>query len=421
MRIDENKLLSRFLSYVRENTMADEESPAAPSSECQMVFAKKLAKELEELGLSDVTLSPYGVVMATLPATQGYEHLPTIGFIAHMDTIPEFSGENVNPRVIQNYDGGDIVLNEEKGIVTRVDEFPVLPALTGQTLIVTDGTTVLGADDKAGMAAIITAAEYLLAHPEVPHGRIRLGFTPDEEIGRGTENFDIKAFDAAWAYTIDGGGLGELSYETFNAAAATVEIQGKSVHPGSAKNIMINAAMLAVEFQSMLPADEVPEKTEGYEGFIHLTQLNASVENATLSYILRDFETAGLERRKNLLRQAAEKINGRCGKQLVTVQIKDQYPNLKNGIPDMSIVERAANAIKKVTGSNAIFRPVRGGTDGSMLSAKGLPTPNFFTGGYFAHGRHELCVLEHMCLSAETVLEIAVSLAKEGERKWRNS
>jgi tripeptide aminopeptidase len=421
MRIDENKLLSRFLSYVHENTMADETSASSPSSACQLVFAEKLASELRELGLSEVMLSPQGVVTATLPATKGFEHLPTIGFIAHMDTIPEFSGENVQPRIIKNYDGGDIILHAEKGIVTRVEEFPALSALVGQTLIVTDGTTVLGADDKAGMAAILSAAEYLLAHPEIPHGRLRLGFTPDEEIGRGTENFNVEDFDAAWAYTVDGGGLGELSYETFNAASAVVEIQGKSVHPGSAKDIMINAALLAMEFQSLLPADEVPEKTEGYEGFNHLTQLTASVEKAALSYILRDFEQTGLEHRKDLMRKAAETINQRYGKELVRVCLKDSYPNLKNGIQDMMIVDRAAQAIRRVTGKEARVLPVRGGTDGSMLSAKGLPTPNFFTGGYFAHGPHELCVLEHMRQAAETVLEIAVSFAKEGDRKWRNS
>lgn len=398
-------LLNRFLRYARTETRPDENNPSSPSSVSQMLFAEQLADELEKIGLSEVYLDGNGYVTATLPSNAGSTG-PVIGFIAHMDTSPEASSGNMNPLVHSNYDGKDIILNAEHKIVLSPSDFPELAGYSGQTIITTDGTTLLGADDKAGIAEIITACEYLIANPDLKHGKIRIGFTPDEEIGRGADNFDVKRFGADYAYTLDGGGIGELEYENFNAAAATVQIRGRSVHPGTAKDVMINSIMVASQLDSLLPPVERPEHTAGYEGFFHLYDIRGSVEESVMKYIIRDHDPVKFTERKRILNEAAEEIRKRFGSATVTVVMKDQYFNMKEIIEaNFHIIEAAIEAYKKA-GIEPVIQPVRGGTDGARLSFMGLPCPNLFTGGHNYHGRYEYIPLESMEKAVEVIVNI---------------
>lgn len=394
----------RFLRYVSFDTRSDEDSLTTPSTPGQLHLAEYLAQELADIGMDDVSLDANGYVMATLPATTPREGIPTVGFIAHMDTSPDMTGKDVKPRIV-TYDGGTIVLNEAERIVLSPDTFPELANYVGQELIVTDGTTLLGADDKAGIAAIVSAMEYLLAHPEIAHGKVRVGFTPDEEIGRGADLFDVDKFGCDWAYTIDGGEIGELEYENFNAAQALITIKGRNVHPGYAQNKMINAALLATELSASLPPEQRPEKTSGYEGFFHLTRLEATVEEATLHYIIRDHDRALFEQKKDLLRTLANGMETRypgC----VTVEVRDQYYNMREIIaPGMEVIEYACEAMR-AAGVTPRIRPVRGGTDGARLSFMGLPCPNLFAGGLNFHGRYEYLPVRSLEKSKETIIQL---------------
>lgn len=405
------KLLSRFLDYVRFDTRPDEASHTSPSSVSQMLFAEKLAAELEKTGLTDVTLDGNGYVMATLPANIRSSR-PVMGFLAHMDTSPEAPSENVNPMVHHDYNGKDILLNPEKKIKLSPKEFDELKRYKGQTIITTDGLTLLGADDKAGIAEIVTAMEYLVNHPGLKHGKIRIAFTPDEEIGRGTDNFNVKTFGAEYAYTLDGGGLGELEYENFNAAAATVIIKGRSVHPGTAKGTMINSIMIAKEFDALLPVKERPEFTEGYEGFFHLYDIRGSVEETSVRYILRDHDPALFAARKKVLNDAASSIRRKYRGAEIKVAMKDQYFNMKEIIEsNYFLIEDAVKAYRKA-GVEPVIKPVRGGTDGARLSYMGLPCPNLFTGGHNYHGRYEYIPLESMEKAVEVIINLAVAPKK---------
>ncbi len=397
------KLLNRFLGYVKTNTQADSQSNTYPSTAVQIDFAKKLVEECTRLGLKDVTLDEKGYVFATLPSNIT-ESVPIIGFIAHMDTVPDYPGNNVKPQVIENYGGGDIGLNSE--VILSPVQFPVLKDLIGNTLITTDGTTILGGDDKAGIAEILTAMEYLLAHPEIPHGTIRIGFTPDEEIGRGVDYFDIKKFNADFAYTIDGCTLGELQCENFNAASATIKIQGLSVHPGAAKGKMKNALTIACEFQNHLPQQEVPECTEGHEGFYHLHAFEGHLEAVTMHYILRDHDKNRFNARKEKIESITKLLNEKYGADTVKFEITDSYYNMKEIIDKRpEVLELAKKAFTKV-GITPVYEPIRGGTDGARLSFMGLPCPNVFTGAYNCHGKYEFAVLEHMELAVKAILAI---------------
>ena len=399
------KVQERFLEYVKINTKSDEESESIPSTKCQLDLAKVLEKELKEIGLSDVKLDEFGYVYATLKANTD-KKIPTIGFISHMDTAPDMSGENVKPQFVKDYNGDVIVLNEKLNINLDPKEFPELKNYVGKTLITTDGTTLLGADDKAGISEIITAVEYLINHPEIKHGDIKIGFTPDEEAGRGADKFDVEGFGADFAYTVDGGALGELEYENFNAAGAKVVIKGKNVHPGSAKNKMINSSLVAYEFLSMLPLDEVPEKTEGYEGFSFLISINGTVENTEMSFIIRDFFEDTFNRRIEEFKNAEKKLNEVYGEGTVKVEIKEQYRNMKEKIePVMHIVETAKKAMEMANITPDVV-PIRGGTDGARLSFMGLPTPNMFAGGENFHGRYEYIAVESMEKAVETIVNI---------------
>ena len=402
----------RFLKYVRINTQSDRASDSCPSTEAQFDLARLLESELRELGLEDVDLDENCYLMATLPANTD-EKLPVIGWIAHMDTSPDMSGENVNPRIIPDYDGGEIVLNAALDIKLNPVEFPELARYVGEELITTDGTTLLGADDKAGIAAILSAMEYLVTHPEIKHGKIRVGFTPDEEIGRGADQFDVEKFGADYAYTIDGGELGELEYETFNAAEAMVTIRGRNVHPGVAKNKMVNSTLIAMEFNAILPVNERPEYTEGREGFLHLLSISGGVEKTDLYYIIRDHDRAIFEKRKGYMHDAADLLNRRYGPGHVEVEIKDQYYNMREKIePEFHIVENARQAMLSL-GIEPKILPVRGGTDGSRLSFMGLPTPNIFTGGLYGHGRYEILATRSLERSVEVILRIIDMVAKQ--------
>lgn len=406
------KLLNRFLAYVRHDTRPDESSTLSPSSISQMLFAEKLASELEDIGLSEVTLDGNGYVMATLPANTRSDR-PVIGFISHMDTSPEAPSENINPQVHQNYTGGDITLNKEKGILLSPRDFSELKRYKGQTIITSDGTTLLGADDKAGISEIVTAMEYLIANPELKHGRIRIAFTPDEEIGRGADNFNVKAFGADYAYTLDGGGLGELEYENFNAAAVTVTISGRSVHPGSAKGTMINSLMLARRFDALLPLKERPEHTSGYQGFFHLYDMRGTVEETTMKYIVRDHDPLKFSERKRVMEEAAASLRKRYKDSGISVVMKDQYFNMKEIIEaNFFIFENAIKAYRKA-GIEPLIKPVRGGTDGARLSFMGLPCPNLFTGGHNYHSRYEYIPLQSM----EKAVEVIVNLAVDAKSK----
>ena len=400
-------LLNRFLAYARHDTRPDESSTVSPSSISQMLFAEKLVSELDEIGLSDISLDGNGYVMATLPANTGSVR-PVIGFIAHMDTSPEAPSENINPQVHYNYRGGDITLNEEKGVVLSPRDFPELRRYKGQTVITSDGTTLLGADDKAGLSEIVTAMEHLIAHPELKHGKIRIAFTPDEEIGRGADHFNVKAFGADYAYTLDGGGLGELEYENFNAAAATVTIRGRSVHPGSAKGTMINSLMLARKFDALLPSKERPEFTTGYQGFFHLYDMRGSVEETTMKYIIRDHDPLKFGERKKVMEEAASALGKRYRDARISVTLKDQYFNMKEIIEaSFFIFENAIKAYRKA-GIEPVIKPVRGGTDGARLSFMGLPCPNLFTGGHNYHSRYEYIPLQSMEKAVEVIINLAV-------------
>lgn len=403
-------LIERFLSYVKVETTSDETTEVTPSTPGQMTFAKQLRDELEQIGLADVVLDDNGYVYATLPANTDKE-VPTIGFIAHMDTAPDASGKNVNPRIVKNYDGKDIVLNEKENIVLTTSYFPEILNHVGEDLIVTDGTTLLGADDKAGIAEIISAVEYLMAHPEIKHGKIRVGFNPDEEIGLGAHKFDVALFGCDWGYTMDGGEVGELEYENFNAASAKLTFHGVNVHPGTAKNKMINAGILATEFAATLPSDERPENTEGYEGFYHLTAMDGCVEVAHLNYIIRDHNRETFELRKATVQHLAEQFNA-ANPGCCEVVIKDQYYNMLEKIePVMQVIDIAKQAMLEA-GVTPKVQPIRGGTDGAQLSFKGLPCPNIFAGGMNMHGRYEYVPIQSMEKAMMTVVNICKIVAE---------
>ena len=403
-----SKVIEKFLNYVKIDTQSDENSTACPTTAKQHNLAKLLVKELEAMGADEITYDKeHCYVYATVPATKGCENRPVLGFIAHMDTAPAVTGENVKPRIIENYDGKDIVLNEEKNIVMKVSDFPELVEYTGKRLIVTDGTTLLGADDKAGIAEITTMAEQVLSHKEIPHGKIRIGFTPDEEVGAGADHFDVKLFGADYAYTVDGGKLGELEYENFNAAGAKVTFHGRSVHPGDAKNKMVNALLLAMEFQNMLPVFENPMYTEKYEGFYHLDLLSGSVEKAQAEYIIRDHDKDKFEQKKETFLKIGDYLNEKYGKDTVLIEMKDSYYNMREIIEQhMQLIENAKAAMEE-TGVNPIVVPIRGGTDGARLSYMGLPCPNLCTGGHNFHGRFEYICADSM----EKIVEILLKLA----------
>lgn len=404
-------LLDRFLGYARIETRPDDNNTSSPSSVSQMLFAERLADELERIGMQEVTLDGNGYVMATLPANNGAV-TPVIGFIAHMDTSPEAPSAGINPLVHTNYDGKDIVLNAERGIILSPSDFPELSAYTGQTIITTDGTTLLGADDKAGIAEIVTACEHLISNPNLRHGRIRIAFTPDEEIGRGADNFDVKRFGADYAYTLDGGGIGELEYENFNAAAASIGVKGRSVHPGTAKGAMINSIMVAGFLDSLLPQRERPEFTEGYEGFFHLYDIRGSVEETMMKYIIRDHDPVKFGERKKQLNEAVAETGRRFPGATVRAVMKDQYFNMKEIIEaNYHIIDSAVSAYR-MAGIEPVIKPVRGGTDGARLSFMGLPCPNLFTGGHNYHGRFEYIPLQSMEKAVEVIVNLCISANK---------
>ena len=397
-------LTERFLKYVSFCTTSDEQTNMTPSTPGQMEFAKYLAAELKAIGMQEVTLDKNGYVMATLPANT--EGKPTIGFIAHMDTAPDASGKHVKARIVENYDGQDILLNAEKNIVFEVAKYPEILDYKGQDIIVTDGTTLLGADDKAGLAEIVSACEYLIQHPEIEHGKIRVGFTPDEEIGQGADRFDVKKFGCDFAYTMDGGAVGELEYENFNAAGCKVKVHGVNVHPGYGYHKMINSMRIANHFASMLPRWETPEHTQGYEGFYHLIAMNGSVEETTLQYIIRDHDRARFESRKREIEHLARKINQEYGEGTVEVELRDQYYNMREKVePVMHIVTLVEEAMKEV-GVTPKVQPIRGGTDGARLSFEGLPCPNIFAGGVNFHSRFEYLPIPSMEKAMEVILQI---------------
>ena len=410
--IAKQHIIDRFVRYVTVDTESDPNSQTTPSSKNQWDLANALAQELKDIGMSEVHIDAHAYIMATLPSNVDHQ-VPTIGFISHFDTSPDFTGANVKPRVIENYDGKDIVLNKEQNIVLSPKDFDDLLLYVGNTLIVTDGTTLLGADDKAGITEIISAMEYLINHPEIKHGTIKVGFTPDEEIGRGAHKFDVAKFGADWAYTMDGSQIGELEFENFNAAGATVTINGKMVHPGYAKGKMVNSMYLAQQFIQALPAEETPEKTEGRDGFYHLHHFGGDVEQTQLHYIIRDHDRDRFEERKALMHQIAEDINKDLGIERVAVEIKDQYFNMREKIePMMHIVDLAQEAMEKA-GITPIIKPIRGGTDGSQLSFMGLPCPNIFAGGHNFHGRFEYVPVESMIKATEVIVNIVTLAATE--------
>ena len=410
--IEKQHLIDRFISYVTVDTESDPDSDKTPSSEKQWNLAKPLAEELKRIGLQDVSIDENAYIMATLPSNIDKD-VPVVGFISHFDTSPDFTGANVNPQFIENYDGKDIILNEEENIVLSPDYFDDLLLYKGQTLITTDGTTLLGADDKAGIAEIVSAMEYLIKHPEIKHGKIRIGFTPDEEIGRGAHKFDVKKFGADWAYTMDGSQVGELEYENFNAAGAVITVKGKIVHPGYAKGKMINSMYIATKFIDLLPEMETPEHTEGREGFFHLHNMKGAVEETKLQYIIRDHDRALFEARKKSFKELADKINSEFGDGTVSVELKDQYFNMREKIePVMHIVDIARKAMEEA-GIKPLVKPIRGGTDGSQLSYMGLPCPNIFAGGHNFHGRYEYVAVESMQKAIEVIVNIVQLVAKK--------
>lgn len=398
-------LTERFLRYVAFDTQSDPTSETFPSTAKQLALLNALVEEMIAMGLTEVEIDEHGYAMGSVPATPGYEDRPVIGFIAHVDTSPDMTGKNICPQIIENYDGKDIRLNENT-VMTTMD-FPELLLFTGHTLITTDGTTLLGADDKAGVAEIMTAAQYLMAHPEIPHGKIRLGFTPDEEIGRGVDFFNVQQFGAKFAYTVDGSYEGELEYENFNAASAKIRIHGRNIHPGYAKDRMINALQAAWDIHSQLPPFERPEHTEGYEGFYHLTSLNGTVEEATMEYIIRDHSRQRFEKKKMFFLIAVNTVQAKYGEGVVELDLKDQYYNMQEMVePHPELIEKAKQAMEEA-GVVPIIKPIRGGTDGARLSYMGLPCPNLFTGGMNFHGRFEFCSVQVMEKSVRTLVNLA--------------
>ena len=404
-------IINRFLGYVKIDTQSDPNSDTTPSTEKQWNLANELVSELEQIGLQDISIDDNAYIMATLPSNVD-KKVPVIGFISHFDTTPDFTGTDVKPQIIEEYDGKDIILNKERNIILSPDYFEDLLQYKGQTLITTDGTTLLGADDKAGIAEIITAMEYLVQHPEIKHGTIKVGFTPDEEIGRGAHKFDVEKFGAEWAYTIDGSQIGELEYENFNAASAKVAIEGKSVHPGYAKGKMINAISIANEFMGILPPEETPQNTSGKEGFFHIHHMKGEIEHAEFELIIRDHNKAHFEKRKDLIRKIATKLNqdyGNC----IQLEIKDQYSNMREKVePVYHVIEIAKEAMEEL-GITPIIKPIRGGTDGSQLSYMGLPCPNIFAGGHNFHGKYEYVPVESMQKAVEVIIKICELTAKK--------
>ncbi len=407
-----SRAAERFLHYVSFDTQSKDDEEQVPSTEKQRVLAEVLKRELEEMGASDVRMSENGYVYAVIPATTD-KPVKALGFISHMDTAPAMSGTDVRPRIVENYGGGDIVLNEEKQIVMRVKDFPGMADCVGKDLIVTDGTTLLGADDKAGVAEIMEMAEFFLSHPEIPHGKICIGFTPDEEVGRGADFFDVEGFGADVAYTVDGGPIGELEYENFNAASGKVEINGRGVHPGSAKGSMINALLVGMEFQSLLPVFENPMYTEGYEGFFHLDQFRGDVESAHMEYIIRDHDREKFEKKKELFEAAAAYLNRKYGEGTVVVKLKDSYYNMKEKIEpeNLYLIDIAGEAMKAL-GIAPQVTPIRGGTDGARLSYMGLPCPNLCTGGYNFHGKYEFIPVQSIDTMVEILKDIVIRFEK---------
>jgi len=409
--INKQHIIDRFISYITIDTESDPESNTTPSTEKQWDLANKLAEELKAIGMQDVSIDENAYIMATLPSNVDHE-VPTIGFISHFDTTPDFTGANVKPQIIDSYDGSDIILNKAENIILSPHYFEDLLLYKGQTLITTDGTTLLGADDKAGITEIISAMEHLILHPEIKHGAIKVGFTPDEEIGRGAHKFDVEKFGADWAYTMDGSQIGELEYENFNAAEAIVTVKGKMVHPGYAKGKMINSIYIATEYINSLPRMETPEHTEGYQGFFHLYSIKGEVENTILRYIIRDHDEHHFKARKDVLRNLTKEINSQYGRPVIEIEIKDQYYNMKKKVkPVMHIVDIAEQAMKAVN-IKPLIKAIRGGTDGSQLSYKGLPCPNIFAGGHNFHGRYEYVPVESMIKATEVICKIAELTAK---------
>ena len=403
--IDKERLVERFLRYVAVDTQSDPESETFPSTAKQLTLLNLLLVEMLVMGLADVEIDPHGYVTGTIPATPGCEQKPVIGFISHVDTSPDMTGVEIKPQFVYDYDGEDIRLNES--LTMRVAEFPELSFFKGHTLITTDGTTLLGADDKAGIAEIMTAAEYLMAHPEIPHGTVRIGFTPDEEVGRGVDFFDVENFGANFAYTVDGGFEGELEYENFNAASAKIAVQGRNIHPGYAKVKMINALQVICEINALLPAAQRPEHTEEYDGFYHLVGMNGTVEQATSEYIIRDHSREKFEAKKSYLQSVVNLLEEKYGKGVISLTVKDQYYNMREMVePHPEVIGRAEKAMR-LAGVVPVVRPIRGGTDGSRLSYMGLPCPNLFTGGMNFHGKFEYCSVDTMCRACKTLVHLA--------------
>lgn len=403
--IDKERLVERFLRYVDVDTQSDPESETFPSTAKQLTLLNLLLEEMLVMGLADVEIDPHGYVTGTIPATPGCEQKPVIGFISHVDTSPDMTGVEIKPQFVYDYDGEDIRLNES--LTMRVAEFPELSFFKGHTLITTDGTTLLGADDKAGIAEIMTAAEYLMAHPEIPHGTVRIGFTPDEEVGRGVDFFDVENFGANFAYTVDGGFEGELEYENFNAASAKIAVQGRNIHPGYAKDKMINALQVICEINALLPAAQRPEHTEEYDGFYHLVGMNGTVEQATSEYIIRDHSREKFEAKKSYLQSVVNLLEEKYGKGVISLTVKDQYYNMREMVePHPEVIGRAEKAMR-LAGVVPVVRPIRGGTDGSRLSYMGLPCPNLFTGGMNFHGKFEYCSVDTMCRACKMLVHLA--------------
>jgi len=410
--INKKQLIERFIKYVTIDTESDPSNPAFPSTENQWDLANVLVEDLKVIGMQEISLDENCYIMATLPSNVSH-NVPIIGFVSHMDTSPDFTGKNVKPQITENYQGNDIILNKEKNIILSPDYFEDLLQYKGQTIITTDGTTLLGADDKAGITEIVTAMEYLIQHPEIKHGTIRICFTPDEEVGKGAHLFDVEKFGAEWAYTMDGSQIGELEYENFNAASAVVTITGKIVHPGYAIGKMINSMQIANEFMSLLPKAEVPEKTTDYQGFFHLHDMNGTVEKTVLEYIIRDHDIKLFEKRKNVLQNIADELNKVAGQNLIEITMKDQYFNMKEKIvPVMHIVDLVEETMIDL-GITPLIKPIRGGTDGSQLSFKGLPCPNIFAGGHNFHGRFEYVPAESMVKATEVIVGIAAKIAQK--------
>ena len=408
--INKEHITKRFLSYVTIDTESDPNNPAFPSTEKQWDLAKFLVKELSDIGLNDITLDENCYVMATLPSNLDYE-VPTIGFVSHIDTTPDYTGANVKPQIHHNYDGKDIILNESENIVLSPSYFEDLLQYKGQTIITTDGSTLLGADDKAGITEIVSAMEYLIKHPEIKHGKIRICFTPDEEVGKGAHKFDVEKFGAEWAYTMDGSQIGELEYENFNAAGAKIIINGKIVHPGYAKGKMINSMTIASDFISRLPKNEVPESTEGYEGFFHLYKIDGKVEQTILHYIIRDHDKELFENRKDFIKSVVSNLNKELGSDIIEIEISNQYYNMKEKVVSVMHIVDIAEEVMKDLNIIPLIKPIRGGTDGSQLSFMGLPCPNIFAGGHNFHGRYEYVPVESMMKATEVIIGISEKVA----------